>query len=309
MTTLAVNIAENIPLHHKTSYAIGGNARYYCEPETTDDLLMALQFARREQLPLFLLGKGTNLLVSDDGWPGLVIHLTERLNGGTCIWNDTSVTVPGGFTLNGLVKESVEHGCSGLEELAGIPGTVGGAVVMNAGAFSTCIADTLSSVVCCTVPAGEIIRYSASELELTYRNSRIRKTGDIVVSAEFSLGRTGTITELGNRRREILDRRKSKQPLEYPNCGSVFKRPPGDFAGTLIEKCGLKGLRCGSAEVSTKHANFIVNLGRAQAGDVRHLIYTVQKTVWERCEVLLEPEVIFIGKFDEPLFIPPEKNS
>jgi UDP-N-acetylmuramate dehydrogenase len=309
MTMPAAPLSEQVLLAGKTSFAIGGPARYYSVPESTGELLNILEYAHQEQLPLLLLGKGTNLLVSDSGWPGLVVHLTDRFNGGAVVWDDARVTVAGGVQLNSFVKSAVERGVKGVEELAGIPGTIGGAVIMNAGAFSTSIADTLVRVTCCCPDTGEVVKRSAAELELGYRSSRLRRTGEIVLSAEFAFRSTASSAELASRRREILDRRKAKQPLEYPNCGSVFKRPPGNYAGTLIEASGLKGLRCGGAEVSTKHANFIVNIGRARADDVRHLIYTIQKRVWEQHNVLLEPEVIFRGHFDEPLFTPPEKHT
>ncbi len=309
MTMPTATLSEQVPLAGKTSFAIGGSARYYGVPERTGELLSILEYAHQEKLPLMLLGKGTNMLVSDSGWPGVVVHLTERFNGGTVDWDDDRVTVAGGVQLNSFVKNVVERGFKGVEELAGIPGTIGGAVIMNAGAFSTCIADTLVRVTCCCPHTGEVVERTAVELELGYRSSRLRHTEEIVLSAQFAFPSTASAGELAFRRREILDRRKAKQPLEYPNCGSVFKRPPGNYAGTLIEASGLKGLRCGGAEVSTKHANFIVNIGRARADDVRHLIYTVQKRVWEQHNVLLEPEVIFRGQFDEPLYTPPEKHT
>ena len=309
MSRLPPGVKENISLSDKNSFAIGGAARYYCCPESTGQLQQVLLFVHRRQLPLLLLGNGTNLLVSDDGWPGMVVHLTERFNRGVMEWNDSGVTVSCGVALGTLVKAAVDRGYGGLEDVAGIPGTVGGAVIMNAGAFSSCIADTLRDVTCCNIDSGTVVRYPVSTLEMSYRDSRLRREKTVVLSARFSFDTPGDPEMLARRRREILRRRKTKQPLSFPNCGSVFKRPPGNFAGTLIEASGCKGMRYGGAEVSEKHANFIINTGKATAADVRHLIVTVQKRVWEHRAILLEPEVIFTGHFDEPLFNPEIRNQ
>lgn len=301
-------IRESISLHDKNTFAIGGMSRYYCAPDTTEELRNALRLACRETLPLFVLGKGSNVLISDHGWPGLTLHLIDIKKNNEMVWENASVTVSGMTPLNALVKAAVGHGYVGMEELAGIPGTVGGAVIMNAGAFSSCIADTLDSVTVVDRQTAEMTLYPASSLDLGYRSSMLQKSGQIVVNARFTFTRTRDPGELDSIRKDILDRRGKKQPLDFPNCGSVFKRPPGAFAGALIEQCGLKGLKCGGAEISVKHANFIVNTGGAVAEDVRHLIRTIQKRVYERFGILLQPEVIFVGEFKEPLFTPPERN-
>ncbi len=303
---------ENIALHDKNTFAIGGPARYYCAPENGEQVSAALLRAARESLPLFVLGKGSNVLISDHGWPGLVMHVSPvspAAGNRNISWNGATVEVTGGTPLNTLVKDVVEHGYAGMEELAGIPGTVGGAVVMNAGAFSCCIADTLFSVDCCNRTTGKITTFSAAQLNLGYRTSVLKTNGEIVIVARFFFSETADPVILNCARSEILDRRRKKQPLEFPNCGSVFKRPPGNFAGTLIEQCGLKGLTCGGAEVSVKHANFIINTGEAKADEVRHLVCVIQKRVFEQCGVLLEPEVIFVGDFEEPLFTPSERGA
>ena len=294
-------IKENVPLIDKNSFLIGGMAAYYCEPSGNTDIQAAVQWAGSEHVPLFILGRGTNLLISDRGWPGLVIHLSSAPDSPVTFSGKNIIMVPGGYPLNSLVKISVENGLAGMEELAGIPGTVGGAVVMNAGAFSQCIADTLESVLCCSIDSGALCTYSAKELGLNYRISRLKTSGEIVLSARFRF-ENGDPETLDMARKVILNRRKQKQPLSYPNCGSVFKRPPENFAGTLIEKCGLKGLKSGAAAVSRKHANFIINTGGATAEDVRRLIRMIQERVYNCFSILLEPEVIFIGEFDEPLF-------
>ncbi|MBN1576037.1 MAG: UDP-N-acetylmuramate dehydrogenase [Chitinispirillaceae bacterium] len=295
-------LREHVPLCDKNTFAVGGISRYYCAPETAEELREALRLAHGKAMPLFVLGKGSNVLISDHGWPGLTLHLTDASADRPIAWEGAAATASGMAALNRLVKGSVERGYAGMEELAGIPGTVGGAVIMNAGAFTSCIADTLDAVTCCDRLGGEPLRRRVSELGLGYRTSLLQKGGDIVVSARFAFSRTADPRELERKRKEVIDRRRKKQPLDFPNCGSVFKRPTGNFAGALIEKCGLKGERCGGAEVSVKHANFIINTGGAKAGEVRRLICIIQKRVYEQCGVLLEPEVIFVGEFEEPLF-------
>jgi UDP-N-acetylmuramate dehydrogenase len=181
-----------------------------------------------------------------------------------------------------------------------MPGTAGGAVVMNAGAFSTSIADTLQEAVYLDMSNSRVMTASTVELELGYRTSVLQKKAAVVLSAQFRL-RTGESAKLQTIRRSILEKRNDKQPLELPNCGSVFKRPPGTHAGLLIEQAGLRGTRFGNVKISSKHANFIVNLGGGTAAEVRHLIVAAQRTVYERFGILLEPEVIFAGEFEEAL--------
>lgn len=294
---------KNVPLDGKTTYRIGGEARYYCRGNHTTEICSAIRWAHENEIPLFVLGKGSNVLISDKGWPGLVLHM-ELSDGASIHWNKNRVEVPGSLPLNMLVKAVVENGFSGLEDLAGIPGTVGGAIVMNAGAYTGCIADTLSEVLCCNAENGTLIKRKAQELKLGYRTSILKKNREIVLKALFSFEDRCPTTMLNERRQNVLEKRKMKQPLGYPNCGSVFKRPPGNYAGTLIEQCGLKGLQYGGARISEKHGNFIINTGNAKAEEVRHLIFIIQKNVYEQFKILLEPEVIFIGSFKESLFAP-----
>jgi UDP-N-acetylmuramate dehydrogenase len=293
---------SNIPLCDKNTFRIGGNAAFYSEPQSRQEIFDILSFASEKELPVFILGKGSNVLISDDGWPGIVLNIASK-NCNFC-WDGDLFQSDGGVLLNTLVYQSISRGFSGAEELAGIPGTVGGAVVMNAGAYDTCIADTLLSVEYYDYSRNELVCKDTADLELRYRSSLLFGAPVVVLSAKFKFCKEQTISELENKRSEILTKRKSKQPLELPNCGSVFKRPVGNYAGTLIEQCGLKGLRIGDVEVSTKHANFIVNRGNGTATDVHRLIYTIQAAVYEQSGIVLEPEVIFIGEFNEPLFTP-----
>lgn len=246
---------KNISLKDKCTYRIGGEALYYAEPQRQSDILTAISFAQQKQLPIFVIGKGSNVLISDSGWPGLVINLSSNFCKIT--WNDDCVQAESGALLNTLINQVIDNGFCGMEELAGIPGTVGGAVIMNAGAFNTAISDTLQSVCFYDYKQSRIVECDAADIELGYRTSRLKGKEAIVLSAVFKFSKRCPKESLLSIRQEILQKRRLKQPLEYPNCGSVFKRPPGGFAGTLIEKCGLKGLRVGDVEVSTKHANLL----------------------------------------------------
>ncbi len=290
---------KNISLKDKSTFRIGGNALYYAEPQSQSEIITAINFAQQKQLPIFVLGKGSNVLISDSGWPGLVINLSSSFCKIT--WNDDCVRAESGALLNTLINQVIDNSFSGMEELAGIPGTVGGAVIMNAGAFNTTLSDTLQSVCFYDYIQNQIVECDAADMELGYRTSRLKGKDAIVLSAVFNFPKRCPKETLLSIRQEILQKRKLKQPLEYPNCGSVFKRPPGGFAGTLIEKCGLKGLRVGDVEVSTKHANFIVNRGEGTAADVRKLIKYIQVAVFDSFGIILEPEVIFIGDYDEPI--------
>jgi UDP-N-acetylmuramate dehydrogenase len=218
-------------------------------------------------------------------------------------WSGSEVRAQSGVMLETMVRESIDRGFSGLEELSGIPGTVGGAVIMNAGAFSTCIADTLVAAEYLDCVTLLVDTLPADKLGLGYRTSALKDENAIILSARFRLD-AGDMQKSRDRRAEILEKRRAKQPLDLPNCGSVFKRTPGNFAGTLIEKAGLKGYRHGNVSISSKHANFIVNHGNGTAAEVRRLIVLAQKKVFEQEGVLLEPEVIFAGTFDEPLYTP-----
>ncbi|MFP4012666.1 MAG: UDP-N-acetylmuramate dehydrogenase [Chitinispirillaceae bacterium] len=293
-------ILENVCLAGKTTYRIGGCARFYAEPETETDLLQLYSHATAQNTQVFVLGKGSNVLVSDRGWDGMVICLSKLCG---VEFDGCRVEAQGGLRLDELVALAVKKGFAGMEELSGIPGTVGGAVVMNAGAFSSCISDTFKMARVLKTSQNTVSEIGSEQMRFGYRHSAVKENNDIVLSAVFEF-RQADAEMLAELRRNILCRRKGKQPLNHPNCGSVFKRPPGNYAGTLIEMSGLKGFRIGDVEVSQKHANFIVNRGKGCAEDVRRVIRHVQKTVFERFDVLLEPEVLFVGTFDEPLYTP-----
>lgn len=294
-----MRLLKDFPLRDKNTYRIGGFAKYYSDPVNQQELIDCIEIAQKENLPIFILGKGSNVLISDSGWSGLVINISTCLN--KLKYDSDFIETESGVLLNSLVNKAIEYGYGGMEDLAGIPGTVGGAVVMNAGAFNTCIAETLHSVRYYDLEKNEIVECKSGDLALGYRTSLLKNKPSVILSAKFHFSRKDNADSLIKSKRNILESRKNKQPLEYPNCGSVFKRPPGGYAGTMIEQCGLKGTRIGGAEVSAKHANFIINRENATASDVRRLIKTVQIKVFDKFGVILEPEVIFVGKFDEPL--------
>jgi UDP-N-acetylmuramate dehydrogenase len=295
-----MNICKDITLSDKNTFRIGGLARYYFEPSNETEIIEAIHWAQDENLEIFLLGRGSNVLISDNGWNGLVLNLSEKYS--KIEWDNNVAEVQGGASLNVFINQAIARSLAGAEELSGIPGTIGGAVIMNAGAFNTSISNIVQEVRFFDYECKEIKTLSASEMKFEYRKSILQSRKTTVLCAKLKLEKLSSNERLITSRHEILSRRKAKQPLEYPNCGSVFKRPPGGYAGTLIEQCGLKGFSIGDVEISQKHANFIINKGMGTANDVRMLISIIQKKVFEEKGVLLEPEVIFVGEYDESLF-------
>jgi len=293
-------IQENVSLKDKTSYKIGGPARFYAQVKTQNDIQDALLWALKNNQSVFLLGKGSNILISDDGWQGLVIDISKYT---AVTWNDSHVECQSGLLLHTLVKESVDRGLTGMEKLAGIPGSIGGGLIMNAGAFGQNISDYLDHV--SGIDRTEITVWSRNKAEISfeYRASSLKQMNSVIVGASFAL-KTGDKEEILNTYYHTLQERNKKQPLNKPSCGSVFKRPEGMFAGELIEKCGLKGHSLGGATISPKHANFIVTSEDATASDVRRLIVFVQECVFKKYNTLLQPEVIFVGHFNIPLYAP-----
>ncbi len=278
------------PLSEHTVYRIGGPATVYAAPDSLEDVRWLVQFCRSAGVSLFVIGGGANLLVSDRGYRGVVLSLRRCC--GRIEIRGTEIRAGAGAELQALVETACGAGLAGLESLAGIPGTVGGAAVMNAGAFGTEFFDLAIDIDVLT-PEGDVRTLPRERIDYGYRRG-LDPQGGVIVSARVRL-EPGDPQVLRQRAQEIRTRRAEKQPLEYPSCGSVFKRPEGDYAGRLIEACGLKGLRRGGAQVSEKHANFIVNLGGATAEDVLWLIREVRRRVYEQFGVLLEPEVRFVG--------------
>lgn len=281
-------------LENHTTFRIGGPAAYYLIPETPEEVEQARDFARERELPWFVLGKGSNVLFSDRGYRGVVIEIgssldrIERTQGNV-------VTASAGVALSKFAAVLAEYGLAGFAFAGGIPGTLGGAITMNAGAYGGEIHDRILSARVLT-DSGEIRELDREELELGYRTSVIQKKNYIVLSGAFSF-EEGKREDILSEMRELNQRRREKQPLEYPSAGSTFKRPPGHFAGKLIEEAGLRGYRVGDAQVSEKHCGFVVNRGHATAAEVVQLMEEVKRRVRETSGVELEPEVKLVGEF------------
>jgi UDP-N-acetylmuramate dehydrogenase len=296
---MKTKIEIDIPLAGKTTLKLGGNAAFYLQPENSEDIADCVAWAGERRLPVFTLGNGSNVLVSDKGWPGLVIDVGARFD--RIDWTDSDAVCLSGASLNRLVREMLERKYRGLEMLGGIPGTVGGALFMNAGAYGQSIAECVVSVDYYDPAERSAKTLSKEGLKAEYRRTVFASLQAIILCGRFRFQQdtSGKAREIHN---DCLLKRRHKHPLDLPNCGSVFKNPKPQSAGMLIESCGLKGYGIGGVEVSAKHANFIVNRGKGTAADARRLIAHVQKTVYEKQGVLLEPEVVFVGEFDEPLF-------
>ncbi|HEY4600948.1 MAG TPA: UDP-N-acetylmuramate dehydrogenase [Cerasibacillus sp.] len=278
-------------LKEHTYTRLGGKADFFVTPETYEQVQQVVKLANQEQVPFTLLGNGSNLIVKDGGIRGIVMNL-HRLNQ---IRTDGSTLVAAsGARIIDASRKALEAHLTGLEFACGIPGSVGGALYMNAGAYGGEIKDVLAHTLVVT-KEGELIKLSAEELDLSYRTSNIPTNGYIVLEATFHL-KHGDYDGIKAIMDDLTFKRESKQPLEYPSCGSVFKRPPGYFAGKLIQDSGLQGTQVGGAEVSTKHAGFIVNKNGATAQEYIDLIHHVQKTVKEKFGVQLEREVRIIGE-------------
>ena len=288
------HISFEEPMSRHTSFRIGGPAECYVVPKDAEELKQVILFAKANAIPFTVIGNGTNLLVSDEGIRGIVIRMEDGTFGETGTDGDRVIyRADAGVLFSSFAKAVVKLGYSELAYATGIPGSVGGAVVMNAGAYGGEVKDTLRSVTVLTKD-GEIVERAAEELQLSYRHSNLSEKEEIVISAVFAL-KMGSPEEALSMQADYTARRKDKQPLEYPSAGSTFKRPEGYFAGKLIEDCGLRGFQIGGAQVSEKHCGFVINKADATAEDVMQLIGYVQRTVSERFGVVLEPEVRFLG--------------
>ena len=279
------------PMSKHTSFKIGGNADVYIKVNNLSKLSTILKECQASDVDYMILGNGSNLLVSDDGIRGVVIRLDGDFRKITLL-DDTTIFCGAGATLAYLCKFALNCGLSGLEFAWGIPGTVGGAVFMNAGAYDGEMKDVVHSVSHIS-PSGEIGRTEKENMNFGYRTSVYRSNNMIITGVTLKL-KKGNPDEIRAKMDNYMLRRSTKQPLEYPSAGSVFKRPEGNFAGALIEQCGLKGKTCGGAQVSEKHAGFIINKSNATAKDVRDLIGEIQKTVSDKTGYSLECELIIL---------------
>ena len=280
-----------------TTFRVGGPARYFVSPAGEEALAAVLRLCRKEGMPYYILGNGSNLLVSDQGYDGVMIlmgdgflNLEKKLFGDR---DDVIYTVGAGLLLSRIAKEALEDSLTGFEFAAGIPGTLGGAVVMNAGAYGGEMKDIIRSVRVMD-PQGNLLELDASQMDFAYRHSCVLEKHYIVLSAELEL-RRGDKAQIQAQMEDLAARRREKQPLEYPSAGSTFKRPAGYFAGKLIQDAGLRGFRVGGAQVSEKHCGFVINREQATAEDIRTLCHEIQKKVKDTFGVDLECEIRMLG--------------
>jgi len=287
-------VEEGVLLGPLTTLGVGGPAELLVEPRSPRDLLLALDFFSREGVPTFFLGGGSNVLLPDEGLPGAVVRLTSQA---WAVFRDPGAVVGAGYPLGRLCRETVRRGLGGLEKLGGIPGTVGGAVFMNAGVPGAQVGDVVEKVLLWGPGRGPGW-VGQKEMEFGYRYSRLQKEGLLVLAVSMRL-LPRERGELERTYEETLARRRETQPLGFPSAGSVFRNPPGDFAGRLLDRAGVKGLRRGGAEVSSRHANFILNRGGARAEDVLGLMAEMRRRVKEGFGVELEPEICLVGSVAE----------
>ncbi len=284
------NCQRNQPLGPFTSYRVGGPAAALMTPHTQEELERLVRLCRDKEIPWFVLGEGANILVHDHGYAGIAISLKQCCS--RLFHQDGLLYAGAGVAVRDLVRYCEVHGLAGLDYMSGIPGTVGGALVMNAGAFVGEIGDRVVRIEALN-ESGQRVQLSREEARFGYRRAD-GLVGKLLLGCWIVVD-PGDPAELSRAREAYLKRRAEKQPLEYPSCGSVFKRPPGDYAGRLIEAVGAKGLTVGGAKVSEKHANFIVNFNNASARDIYELICRVQEMVYRQFKVWLELEVRLIG--------------
>ena len=287
-------VKKDEPMKIHTTFRVGGSASYFVTPKTEEEVAKVIEVCTQENVPYYIVGNGSNLLVSDQGYEGVIIQIYKQMNQVEITENE--IHAQAGALLSMIANRAMEAELTGFEFAAGIPGTLGGAVVMNAGAYGGEMKDVLKEVTVMTGD-GEIRVIPASELEMGYRTSIIKKAGYLVLGATISL-KEGNLEEIKALTRELSEKRTSKQPLEFPSAGSTFKRPEGYFAGKLIMDSGLRGYQIGGARVSDKHCGFVINAGDATAQDVVALMDHVTEVVREKYGVTLEPEVKFLGDFN-----------
>lgn len=286
-------VCTDEPMKQHTTFRIGGRADYFVSPTETEQIRKIIELCRRENMPWYVIGNGSNLLVSDHGFRGVIIRLFKNYAGLRI--EGEQIFVQAGALLSRTANAALQEGLTGFEFAAGIPGTIGGAMVMNAGAYGGEMKDITESVTVLT-PEGELLTLKREELEMGYRTSLIARKGYLVLEAVLRLTR-GDQEQIKEKMADLRQRRISKQPLEYPSAGSTFKRPQGYFAGKLIMDAGLRGFQIGGAQVSEKHCGFVINTGNATAEDVLELIRQVSAKVKAREGVALEPEVKLLGEF------------
>ena len=286
-------VLKDEPMKKHTTFRVGGNADYFVMPKKIEEVKAVVCLCRQMKMPYYVVGNGSNLLVSDNGYRGVIIQIYKEMNHITV--EGECIRTQAGALLSKVGSVALDAGLSGFEFAAGIPGTVGGAVVMNAGAYGGEMKDILVSATVLTED-GDVIIFKNAELELGYRTSIIAKKNYIVLEAEYGLQK-GNKEEIRAKMDELKVQRITKQPLEYPSAGSTFKRPEGYFAGKLIQDAGLRGFQVGGAQVSEKHCGFVINKEEATATDIVELMKQVKDKVYQKFGVTLEPEVKRLGEF------------
>lgn len=276
-----------------TTFRIGGPASYMVSPEDESELAETVRLCQKEQVPYYIIGNGSNLLVSDQGYKGVIIRLYQTMDVVTV--EGDCITAGAGALLTRVANAAFQAGLTGFEFASGIPGTVGGALVMNAGAYGGEMCDITVQVKVMT-PEGEIKLLSGEEMAFGYRKSIASERNYMILQGTFKL-RPGNIQQIDDTMKKLAAARREKQPLEFPSAGSTFKRPEGYFAGKLIDDAGLRGYQVGGARVSEKHCGFVVNTGQATAAEVMKLIADVRQKVYAASGVMLEPEIKFLGEF------------
>ena len=292
LTTIEKNhMRLDCPMKEYTSFRAGGNAALLIEPGDMAELFSAAEACRKEHLPMLVMGNGSNLLFRDEGYEGVVVRMGAGI--GRIHAEGNVIFAEAGALLSAVAKEAARHSLSGLEFASGIPGSLGGAVFMNAGAYGGEMKDVLLSTMALS-ENGMMKDRKTADMKLGYRSSIFQETGEIIIGVKLLLT-PGRQSEIQEKMRELTAKRNEKQPVSLPSAGSFFKRPEGHFAGKLIEDCGLKGLSLGGARVSPLHAGFIVNEGDATAKDILELMRVIQETVYDKTGVRLEPEVRIVG--------------
>lgn len=285
------NVLQNEPMSKHTTFRIGGNADVFVTPNTTESLEAIISYVTNNNIPYYIIGNGSNLLVKDNGFRGVIIQLYKKF--ANIVVNDNVITAQAGALLSTVAKTALSNSLTGMECLSGIPGTIGGAVCMNAGAYGGEMKDIVVKTK--VIHNGKIETISNNDSDFGYRKSKIMSENMIVVETVLSL-KKGNKEEIQSKMSELLTQRNSKQPVELPSAGSTFKRPEGYFAAKLIDDSGLRGYSVGKAQVSPKHCGFVVNNGGATAKDVLTLMHNVSSVVEDNFGVKLEPEVRIIGE-------------
>lgn len=287
------NVLADEPMSRHTTFRIGGKADCFVKPRSAEEVADLISLCRERKIPYFILGNGSNLLVSDDGYRGMIINIMDNMD--TVTVDGRTITAQAGAMLVRVSAAARDNSLTGLEFASGIPGTIGGAVYMNAGAYGGEMRDVVKTVKAMD-ENGQIYEFSSDEMDFSYRHSIVEDRKLVVLEVTLELAE-GCREEIEGRMKELSEARRSKQPLEYPSAGSTFKRPEGYFAGKLIMDAGLRGYSVGGAQVAEKHCGFVVNRGGATAVDVVGLIRDVQSKVSDKFGVMLEPEVKMLGKF------------